>query len=209
MNAERREWLESIGFVWNSPDANPPPIAWEIVQATLTTYQTEHGHLNVPHKFEVPSCAPWDARVWGRKFGNIVHRLRRAKKSMKAERREWLESAGFQWVFAQGRRSAAPRDTEWEIVKSALTVYKNKHGNLLVPRNFEVPQSDPWPQETRGTKLGIAVKGIRGRDQFLKSESEPERRVWLESMGFVWQVRARRRVVQVPEEEGIPDAGPR
>jgi hypothetical protein len=60
-------------------------------------------------------------------------------------------------------------------------------------------------------KLGIAVNGIRSQDQFLKSESEPERRVWLESMGFVWQVRARRRrrVVQVPEEEGIPDAGPR
>jgi hypothetical protein len=54
-------------------------------------------------------------------------------------------------------------------------------------------------------KLGRAVKGIRDRNQFLKSESELERRAWLESMGFVWQARARRRVVQVPEEEGIPE----
>jgi hypothetical protein len=148
-------------------------------------YKKELGNLLVPQKFEVPQSDPWPQETRGTKLGLAVNAIRGRNQFLKSEpeRRAWLGSMGFVW---QVRVRPGTGNAQWEIVKSALTVYKKEHGNLLVKRSFVVPQGDPWPQETRGTKLGRAANAIRNQDQFLKSGSGPERRDWLDSMGFVW-----------------------
>jgi hypothetical protein len=60
---------------------------------------------------------------------------------------------------------------------------------------------------------GQAVNGIRRRNTSLKTEecgSEPdERRAWLESMGFVWQARARESADTARDAHDAPGTGTR
>jgi hypothetical protein len=95
MQPVRKEWLDSIGFLWSSPSRGSS--AWTIVQAALTTYESEYGNLNVPRTFAVPSCAPWEAGAWGKKLGKAVNNMRARKGAMEPLRRDWLDSVGFQW----------------------------------------------------------------------------------------------------------------
>jgi hypothetical protein len=70
-------------------------------------------------------------------LGSVVHTIRHEGSYLrndKPERREWLNKIGFVWNKYERR---------WEIAKSALTTYKEVHGNLEVPRAFAVPSSAP------------------------------------------------------------------
>jgi hypothetical protein len=55
--------------------------------------------------------------------------------------------------------------------------------------NFVVPSKAPWPEACWGMKLGQTVSNIRASEDFVKDE--PERRAWLDSLGFVWDGRGR------------------
>jgi hypothetical protein len=159
-------------------------------------YKEEKGNLLVPKIFKVPEGGPWPKETWGMKLGLAVTNIRSRNNYLKSgsgpERRAWLEGIGFLWQA---------RAVQWEIAKTALGVYNEEKGNLLVPKIFKVPEGSPWPKETWGMKLGEAVHQIRSRNQYLKSGSGPERRAWLEGIGFLWQARARGSAVQVPVSE--------
>jgi hypothetical protein len=112
-------------------------------------------------------------------LGSIVHNIRRKGIFLnddKPERTEWLDRMGFVWNDHERR---------WRIAKLALTIYKEIHGDLLVPQQFVVVPSALWAKETWGTKLGSIVNTIRDRGVYL-SDDKPERREWLGNMGFVW-----------------------
>ena len=47
-----------------------------------------------------------------------------------------------------------------------------------------VPSEEPWAKICRGVHLGSTVDGIRTREIFVKDR--PERREWLDSIGFLW-----------------------
>ena len=95
----------------------------------------------------------------------------------KPERREWLDEIGFVWDVFERR---------WEATQTALTVYKEEHGDLLVPQAFVIPPSAPWAEETWGMKLGSIVNDIRHQGQYLRDD-KPERKQWLDEMGFRWR----------------------
>ena len=76
-----------------------------------------------------------------------------------------------------------------EGVLQSLAVYKEVHGDLEEPQDYEVPSSAPWAEETWGMRLGYVVGNIRSNRQHLKGEDAAERRAWLDEMGFVWRVR--------------------
>ena len=63
-----------------------------------------------------------------------------------------------------------------------LATYKQLHGDLEVPQRFVVPESEEWPEEMWGTKLGNTVNNIRKGDIFVRDSQE--RRQWLEEAGF-------------------------
>jgi hypothetical protein len=56
---ERKEWLDEMGFVWDDLERR-----WEVAQTALTVYKEEHGNLNVPVAFVIPSSAPWAEETW-------------------------------------------------------------------------------------------------------------------------------------------------
>ena len=76
-------------------------------------------------------------------------------------------------------------ERRWELVRNALGVYKELHGNLEVPFLFVVPSAAPWPAEAWGLQLGSRVITIRSSEHFVKEH--PERRAELDAMGFRWR----------------------
>jgi hypothetical protein len=73
-------------------------------------------------------------------------------------------------------------DVQFNVIYSALEVYKLTHGDLLVPQKFVVPEGDVrFPVETWGMKLGGFVNSIRNRGAY------SEHKVKLEELGFVFK----------------------
>ena len=157
---------------------------WDRTARALTTFGELHskaGWLAVPKSFVVPSEAPWHKMCWGMKLGHTVLSIRAQECFVKdrPERRKLLDRIGFVWD---------EREHRWtEEVQPALLAYREEFGDLRVPYRFVVPSKGPWPEACWGMRLGVTVGGIRGKEVFVKDE--PDRRAWLDSIGFVWSGR--------------------
>jgi len=75
-------------------------------------------------------------------------------------------------------------DIRFQNVYTALKVYKDLYGDLMIPQPFTVPKKEPWPEETWNMRLGARVNAIRSQGTFINNN--PERRKLLEDLGFVW-----------------------
>ena len=141
-------------------------------------YKELRGDLEVPYAFVVPPEAPWHAETWGLKLGMRVNNIRGSEQFVKdqPERRAELDAMGFVWDDLERR---------WELVRDALAVYKELHGDLAVPYAFVVPSQAPWPAAAWGLKLGHSVGRIRSQEIFVKDQ--PARRAELDAMGFHWR----------------------
>jgi hypothetical protein len=117
------------------------------------------------------------------KLGKGVNKIRSREDFVKhhAERRAELDALGFVWDDHERR---------WEVVRAALLVYKEMHGNLEVPTAFVVPSEAPWPEEAWRVPLGSRVHVIRSKEIYVKDH--PERRAELDALGFVWDDLERR-----------------
>jgi hypothetical protein len=80
---------------------------------------------------------------------------------------------------------SASNDLRYQKVYDALVAYKELYGDLLVPQPFTVPDnSDDWPEDTWGLRLGARVNAIRSQGTFVKTD--PLRKDELDDLGFVW-----------------------
>ncbi|ETW08087.1 hypothetical protein, variant [Aphanomyces invadans] len=86
---ERRDVLDSLGFVWDSHELN-----WDMKLQALKIFKQVFGTLVVPQDFVVPSAAPWPERAWSMKLGQAVTNMRFRADSMSAERHAQLEAIG-------------------------------------------------------------------------------------------------------------------
>mmetsp|Transcript_1703 Transcript_1703/g.1963 ORF Transcript_1703/g.1963 Transcript_1703/m.1963 type:complete len:825 (-) Transcript_1703:100-2574(-) len=188
-NETRRKTLEDMGFVWRlraaSPDKDMEGITFDQIYAALITYRQEMqqgtGSLNIPSNFVVPDCDPWPESTRGLPLGKKLPTVR-TKTYLKANpgATDKLRGLGFEF---DGK--VAANDARFTKVYEALKRYKEIYGDLLVPQPFVVPESsDDWPEETWGLRLGARVNAIRSQGTFVNTN--PERRVQLEEIGFVW-----------------------
>ena len=146
--------------------------------SALGDYNAHHGHVRVPFKFVVPDEEGWAAGARGLKLGMEVSGLRTKKKKDTLPHADvaQLDALGFVWSMPEWK---------WQCVLQSLAVYKELHGDLMVPQVFVVPSEAPWPADAWGLKLGERVNTIRTQEIFVKDE--PERRAELGAMGFRWQ----------------------
>ncbi|KAL3924793.1 MAG: hypothetical protein SGILL_000822 [Bacillariaceae sp.] len=77
---------------------------------------------------------------------------------------------------------------DWKALLMSLQLYKAAYGDLKVPKVFVVPSMAPWPEAAWGLKLGQKVGLIRDTGLYL--DKNEKRRQQLESLGFIWRVRA-------------------
>eukprot|EP00468_Gymnochlora_sp_CCMP2014_P000746 CAMPEP_0167740654 /NCGR_PEP_ID=MMETSP0110_2-20121227/406_1 /TAXON_ID=629695 /ORGANISM="Gymnochlora sp., Strain CCMP2014" /LENGTH=482 /DNA_ID=CAMNT_0007624589 /DNA_START=142 /DNA_END=1590 /DNA_ORIENTATION=- len=174
---DRMKVLNELGFVWEVSEQR-----WEEVLDCLRQFKDLYGHLMVPQDFVVPPLSPWEETFWGLKLGHRVNSIRcGAYVEERADRRKQLDEIGFEWDT---------RDIQWRLTLTCLELFLNLHPpkreeiGLKIPRNFVVPNSEPWPELAWGLPLGQRVSKIRLRGDFVREE--PERIKELERLNFNW-----------------------
>jgi hypothetical protein len=180
---ERRQWLEDRGFRFETAvvENTKNDLRWENdVMPALLTYKEINGDLEVPYAFEVPPSKPWPEHLWGMKLGETVSSIRSKGNYVRndQERRQWLDSIGFEWDDFE---------RQWQSAQQAFETYLQEYGDLVVKQSFVVPSCSPWPEKVWGMRLGWLVNDIRSKSAFM--DGYPERRQWLEDRGFLFKVK--------------------
>jgi Helicase associated domain len=176
---QRRQTLDSIGFVWIvnernrqlSPETGQYASAaerfnarWNARFEQLKEYKIVHGHCQVPNKYE---CAD------GTKLGNWVSRQRMAGISdseTNPMRRQVLDAIGFVW---QVREPVYTRDKQWNDMFQLLREYQAVHGDCLVPQDYASRDKNlgSWVQTQRtGLASGKLYKKLY-QDRLQKLQS--------------------------------------
>ena len=172
--------LRDEGLAWEQGEHR-----WDRVVRALFTFGELHstaGWLPVLQSFVVPSEAPWHKMCWGMKLGSTVDSIRSQEQFVRdePERREQLDEMRFVWDELEHRWT--------EQVQPALRAYREANDDLRVPKSFVVPWEAPWPEACWGMNLGETVSTIRHQEIFVKDK--PERRAWLDDLGFVWRAKS-------------------
>ncbi|CAI5703898.1 hypothetical protein KXD40_002539 [Peronospora effusa] len=121
----------------------------------LETFRREFGHCNVQYKFVVPDSENWPQQTRGVRLGAIVANMRcRGDYDVMVNRdKDKLKAIGFVW---------SPDDERWSNrILPAFETYSKVYKSGWVPLEFTVPESEPWPEQTRGLKLGSIFMKIR------------------------------------------------
>ena len=152
-----------------------PDDTWELRFRALRAYKETNGDLLVPKSFKFSDDYP-DVTLRGFKLGNSVSNIRGRNIKISDEQRKILDSLGFVWDV---------RAYERDRLMNALKTYKETHGDLLVPLSFKFPPD--YPDVTlRDFTLGQSINSIRSGNISLSDDEKQN----LNSMGFVWDVRA-------------------
>ncbi|KAG6572559.1 uncharacterized protein IUM83_18990 [Phytophthora cinnamomi] len=121
----------------------------------LAAFKKEFGHCNVTFNFVVPHTSKWPRLTRGLRLGATVANMRcRGNYDDMAERdKDKLKEVGFVWN---------PEDDRWTYrIMPALEAYCEIHGHGWVPVDFVVPNEEPWPEDTRGLRLGNIFMKVR------------------------------------------------
>jgi len=123
MNPTKMAHLNSINFKWTLRESKRP---WEEWMKELKKYEAEHGHVNVPLKYE--KNVPLGSFVNNQR--SEYRRMRQGKPSSMTETKvQELEGIGFLWNVRDAR-------TPWHVRLEELKEYKKKHGDCDVPNNW-------------------------------------------------------------------------
>jgi Helicase associated domain len=184
LGEQRRQALDSIGFVWIvnergrqlSPESGQYASAaerfnarWNAMFEKLQEYKIVHEHCLVPSKYE---CAD------GMKLGDWVSRQRRAGSSdnkTNLMRRQALDDIGFVW---QVREPKYTLDERWNDMFQRLQEYQAAHGDSLVPNDYVAEDKKPlsvWVHTQRSELASGKLFKNRYQDRLEK----------LQSIGFV------------------------
>ncbi|KAG5187781.1 hypothetical protein JKP88DRAFT_353591 [Tribonema minus] len=129
---------------------------------------------------------PGEQGAWGWRLARRVYSMTfwQSFVAGNAKRRDALEKLGFVWGRLQ---------PNYNLLLEALVIYKSLHGSLHVPRNFIVPDEEPWPQSLHVPRDCIVSdekplpQSVRGRSldgslhvprNFIVPDEEP----WLQSV---------------------------
>lgn len=188
-NEERRKLLEDMGFLWRlrtvAQDKSMKGITFQQIFDAVEMYKKEVKSdaetFSIPTTFSVPDSDPWPISTRGMPLGKKISMMKgKTFLSKNPEVAEKLSELGVELDVV-----TAVNDARFQKVYDALKRYGELFGNLLVPQPFVVPDnSDEWPEDTWGLRLGARVNTIRSQGTFVNDN--PERRAMLDDISFVW-----------------------
>jgi len=130
LSRDRIKKLETLSFIWDMRAAS-----WEEMFFALVEFKKQHGHCNVPQKYdEKPKLGLW------------ANTQRTVKKNGKLseDRVRRLDELGFIW---------APKKAFWEEMFAALQDFTEVHGHCNVGRGYrENPKLPVWVNNQRRAK---------------------------------------------------------
>ena len=161
----KHDELESIGFKFSSHRLTERS---NLVKIALERYNELYGDMLVPIKFIIPDeCDEWSEEMWGMLLGKIVNATRAGNSHVRM--RDDLSEMGFDFYKQKELKNASHH----LIVNLALQSYKEKHGNVFVPKDFIIPSDNiEWPRQTWGLKLGKLNRKILFGTKYLTEKKE-------------------------------------
>lgn len=152
----------------------PGKLTYDIVKEALLQYRELKGDMFVPFRFIVPDKSEkWAENKWGLELGDVVRKIRCGE--FLQNKRDELCAIGF--VFESQRRGYS-----YELVKSALIIYKDVYSYMLIPKDFCIPENSTiWPEKLWGMKLGLTASDIKNKGYFTEKKQE------LISLGFEYE----------------------
>ncbi|KAF0743498.1 hypothetical protein Ae201684P_020179 [Aphanomyces euteiches] len=185
MDPERREILDSMGFIWDAMQAK-----WEKNLLALETYKAIYRNLLMKQSFVVPDQDPaWPKDTWNVKLGVLVYSCRMRKDDLPPEIHDALTAMGFVWkVRDQGTGQGQPpifsMSKQYEILE-VLQAKQKLEGHTkftTLPRTFVVPSSSEWPQRLHGCNVLVSEFRRAYRMCLLNASIVAK----LDDLGFVW-----------------------
>lgn len=162
---QRKMALDQIGFEWDPFEAT-----WKKQYMELQAFCQEHGHTHVlPSGDEqFPKLAAWV--VQQRKQYKLYRN--EEKSQMTAERIKLLEDLGFEWTRAQ-------KEDKWLLEFGSLVLYKNTHGDFLVPEDYPLHPSLPMWVALQRTHYQLCKEGKPSMMTLARIKK-------LDEIGFPW-----------------------
>ncbi|KAH9106347.1 hypothetical protein LEN26_014579 [Aphanomyces euteiches] len=182
---ERREILDSMGFVWDAMQAK-----WEKNLLALETYKATEGNLLVKHRFVVPDQDPaWPKDTWNMNLGKFVAYCRKKKDALPRDIHDALTAMGFVWKVRDKRTgpgqppyiSFAKQQEILEIVQAQRKLQGHTRFTTL-PRTLKVLSSSEWPKHLHGCIVNVSEFRRAYRMGLLDSSIVAK----LDELGFVW-----------------------
>ncbi|TDH69329.1 hypothetical protein CCR75_003933 [Bremia lactucae] len=170
------EELEALGFPWTMWQYK-----WDLlVLPSLIRFREINGHCDVPWNFVVPEGDnAWPKCLWGLKLGYLVRGIKHSNtyRAQVERSHEILMDIGF---------STQRWDTRmWDNkIFPALKAFKREFGHCNVPNYFIVPNESPWPEATRGLRLGKVIINIHSVGNYERMTSRDKEK--LKELGVVW-----------------------
>ena len=155
-----KEKLQKLGFEFKASKAH-----YALRYHELSMFKRLHGNLLVDRNFIVPAGdeSPWPYPHHGCRLGQVVKNIR--NKRTFSDKREQLEALGLVY------------DGKVALLLRAIELWHSLHGdgNLnninSVPVRWSVPRppdrdSEAWPSELHGMRLGEALRRIRKKGAY-------------------------------------------
>ena len=148
-----------------------------LIEEAVRCYREIFGDVSIHYKFKIPKSQSWPKHLQNFELGRKLKQLLESDEfiTMHPDKVKRLQALGLDSDFA---------GSAWNIVLSALSTYKDIHGDLMIPSRYVVPDEDPWPRLARGIALGVRVASIRSSGAYILNH--PERKQKLDEMGFHW-----------------------
>jgi Helicase associated domain len=181
---QRRQALDSIGFVWIvnergrqlTPETGQYASAaerfnarWNARFEQLMEYKKVHGNCLVPKKYECADGAKLGAWVSAQRCVGI------SDSETNLMRRQTLDAIGFVW---QVRAPTYTLDERWNGMFQLLQKYQATHGDCLVPKDYVTEDKKPL-----GTWVGVQRQALTSGKMF--RDIYKDRLQKLQSIGFV------------------------
>ncbi len=165
LDPQRIQRLEDIGFVWNPQELVIKESFEKGFQETLE-YKKQFGDANAPAKYKAPSG--FKLGVW-----QSSHRNRFKNNKLVPERIQRLEGIGFVWN---------PLDQAFEQGFQETLQFKKQYGDANAPQSYK-------------TSNGFRLGGWQNnqRQNFKNVKLEPQRIRRLEEIGFIWDLKQRKK----------------
>jgi hypothetical protein len=171
---DRKDLLEMLGFDTMKLTID---MKWDRHFGRLLEFKQMHGHCIVPDQYE--KDVPLGTWVKNQRKFCIENRLRQ-------DRKELLDQHGFTWKAYRGsglngatkRNRQNEHDIKWMKQYEKLVIFKQGHGNCLVPKDYEKDVS----LVSVGEWVSFQRK-LHGQNKMRRDRKE-----LLDKLGFVWKI---------------------
>ena len=165
ISPDNQKKLLEMDFIWDLLDERFRRTILAVVH-----YKKLYGNTFIPVNYVVPQDdESWPLSLRGEKLGDKLRNL--VALDIPPKKLEFIRKLGIDAATLQ------LLDQRAVVIIEALSIYKKVYNKredkpFLVPRDFIVPSTEPWPQHTWGLTLGMRVHGIRHKGYYSEYHEE-------------------------------------